>query len=172
MLPFLPFLPFPFPPVPFLLPLIDSLSTFDDSKGVVTRNPQCFCGTSRLGERNIPSQSEFYCCPVGGCEFYKWLATTTEPAIGSNGTWFVETIPSRTAFHEIDPDFDKGFDDDDYLINPESHYKKLDKLEKMVVESSEFYHSNGPYEPSVISNGKTPSSGAFIANQRSYFPSC
>jgi len=116
----------------------------------VTGNPQCFCGyTSRLGERNRPSQSEFYCCPVGGCQFNRGLGTTTEPAVGSDGSWLVETTPSRTTFHEIDPDFDQGFDDDDYLINPESHYKKLDKLEKIVVESSEFYHSKGSYEPTI-----------------------
>lgn len=55
----------------------------------------------------------------------------------------------RQDFHEADSDFDQSFDDDDYLINPESHYEKLGKLEKMVVESSEFYQSNGAYEPSI-----------------------
>ncbi|PVH70398.1 hypothetical protein DL98DRAFT_521650 [Cadophora sp. DSE1049] len=55
----------------------------------------------------------------------------------------------RQGFHGADSDFDQGFDDDDYLINPESHYMKLQKLEQMVVESSEFYHSLGEYKSTI-----------------------
>jgi hypothetical protein len=51
--------------------------------------------------------------------------------------------------HNTDLDFDQSFDDDNYLINPENHYKKLDILEKMVVETSEFYHAKGSYEPTL-----------------------
>lgn len=59
------------------------------------------------------------------------------------------TLDDPPTFNKTDSDFDQDFDDDDYLINPESNCKKLGKLEKMVVESSEFYHSNGAYEPTT-----------------------
>lgn len=51
--------------------------------------------------------------------------------------------------HEAELDSGQDFDDDDYLINPETHYRTLDTLEKEVVEASEFYHTKGSYEPTV-----------------------
>jgi large subunit ribosomal protein L40e len=73
----------------------------------------------------------------------------------------------RTTLHEIHPDSEQAFDDDDYLVNPESHYNKLDILEKVVVESSEYYRTNGNYEPaSAISRVQTLLSQFFIADPR------
>ncbi|CAG8972511.1 hypothetical protein HYALB_00001203 [Hymenoscyphus albidus] len=44
---------------------------------------------------------------------------------------------------------DQSFDEDDYLIDPENHYDKLNSLEKMVIERSEHYHSDGNYQPTI-----------------------
>jgi hypothetical protein len=68
-------------------------STFDDSRGIIKGNPQCWCRyTSRRGKKNGTNGSEFYSCPVGGCGWFKGVpATTARPAVGSNGIWSGET---------------------------------------------------------------------------------
>ncbi|KAE9381898.1 hypothetical protein N431DRAFT_393582 [Stipitochalara longipes BDJ] len=44
---------------------------WNDSQGIVNRNPRCVCGyTSRIGIRN-ESRTEFFHCPVGWCGFYQ-----------------------------------------------------------------------------------------------------
>jgi Ubiquitin-2 like Rad60 SUMO-like len=43
----------------------------------------------------------------------------------------------------------QSFDDDEYLLDPASYYKRLDTLERSVIEASEFYQVDGLYEPMI-----------------------
>lgn len=60
-----------------------------------------------------------------------------------------EVEDPEAAIQEADLNSEQGFDNDDYLLNPEAYYKKLDQLERLVVETSEFYHCKGSYEPTI-----------------------
>ncbi|KAH7357300.1 hypothetical protein BKA65DRAFT_225077 [Rhexocercosporidium sp. MPI-PUGE-AT-0058] len=57
-------------------------------------------------------------------------------------TW-LDKIP------EADNKDTREFDDDEYLIDPETYYKQLDMMEELVVEASEFYGSNGVFDPAI-----------------------
>jgi len=49
----------------------DTWITFNDNIGIVADNPRCDCGyISRLSNRK-DKDGQFYCCPVGGCYFWR-----------------------------------------------------------------------------------------------------
>ncbi|KAH7000916.1 hypothetical protein EDB80DRAFT_879035 [Ilyonectria destructans] len=44
--------------------------TWDDARGIISDNPQCWCGhLSRRNRKNGPSRTEWYACASGGCKF-------------------------------------------------------------------------------------------------------
>jgi len=59
---------------------------------------------SRRVRRNGTDRGEFYCCPVGGCQWFNDVpATTARPAVGSDGNWFND-VPATTARPAIGSD--------------------------------------------------------------------
>lgn len=79
---------------------------------------------------------------------------TTQPSFGTPPA-IIRRVDRllQTPFIPIDPLSEHGFDDDEVLLNPECYHEKLDDLEKMVVESSEYYRTSGKYK-STISDTK------------------
>jgi hypothetical protein len=63
-------------------------STFDDYEGIDPGNPPCKCKQRWTSRRQINNQdqSEFYCCPVGGCGWTEDADTTTstQSPVGNN----------------------------------------------------------------------------------------
>jgi hypothetical protein len=63
-------------------------STFDDKEGIVPGNPPCQCKERWTSRRQINNQdqSEFYCCPVGGCGWTEDVNTTilTQSSVAYN----------------------------------------------------------------------------------------
>ncbi len=57
----------------------------------------------------------------------------------------LEDAQSEVAYEEVGLDSDLAFDDDGYLIDPATHYKQLDILEQLVVESSGVYIASHRY---------------------------
>jgi hypothetical protein len=45
--------------------------TFDDDIGIIPSNPRCDCGYISRISRRRDGDGQFYCCPVGTCQFLR-----------------------------------------------------------------------------------------------------